>query len=113
MNHYETVFILNPVLSDTQVKETVEKFRRVITENAGIVTNEENWGAKKLAYPIQKKGTGYYVLLEFDAIGELIAKLETAYHRDENVMRFLTFRLDKDAYAYAVKRKQKLTTKEK
>jgi small subunit ribosomal protein S6 len=113
MNRYETVFILNPILSDTQVKETAEKFHSVITENAGVVTNEENWGARKLAYPIQKKTTGYYILIEFDAPGDLIAKLEIAYHRNENVMRFLTFRLDKDAQAYAERRKQKLTSKEK
>jgi small subunit ribosomal protein S6 len=111
MNRYETVFILNPVLSDAQVKETVDKFRSVITDNAGVVTHEENWGMRKLAYPIQKKSTGTYVLLEFDASGDLVAKLEIAYHRDENVIRFLTFRLDKDAQAYADKRKQKLTQK--
>jgi small subunit ribosomal protein S6 len=112
MNRYETVFILNPILSDAQVKETVEKFTSVITQNAGVVTNQENWGAKKLAYPIQKKSTGFYILLEFDAQGDLIAKLETAYHRDENVMRFLTFRLDKEARLYAERRKEKLNKKQ-
>jgi small subunit ribosomal protein S6 len=108
MNHYETVFILNPILSEAQVKETANKFRSVITDNAGAVTHEENWGAKKLAYPIQKKSTGYYLLLQFESEGEVVAKLETAYHRDENVMRFLTFRLDKEALKYAEKRKNKL-----
>jgi small subunit ribosomal protein S6 len=113
MTRYETVFILNPILSDLQVKETAKKFCSVITENAGVVTNEENWGQRKLAYPIQKKKTGYYILLEFDAPTDLVAKLEIAYHRDENVMRFLTFRLDKDAQEYAERRKQKLNKKEK
>ena len=53
MNHYETVFILTPVLSDAQMKEAVDKFKGVITENAGTIVNEENWGLRKLAYPTQ------------------------------------------------------------
>ena len=111
MNHYETVFILNPILSDVQVKETADKFCGVIAQNAGRVTHQENWGARRLAYPIHKKTTGYYLLIEFEAEGDLIAKLETAYRRDENVVRFLVFRLDKDALEYAQKRKQKLNNK--
>ena len=60
MNHYETVFIATPVLSDVQVKEAVSKFRGVITENGGQIISEEDWGLRKLAYPIQKKTTGFY-----------------------------------------------------
>ena len=67
MNHYETVFILTPVLSDAQMKEAVEKFEGVIKDAAGTIVNEEIWGLRKLAYPIQKKSTGFYTLLEFDA----------------------------------------------
>lgn len=55
LNHYETVFIVTPVLSEAQVKEAVEKFKTLITENGGKIENEENWGLRKLAYPIQKK----------------------------------------------------------
>ncbi|MDR0419692.1 MAG: 30S ribosomal protein S6 [Prevotellaceae bacterium] len=108
MNHYETVFILTPVLSDSQVKEAVDKFRSVITENGGEVLHQENWGLKKLAYPIQKKSTAFYTMLEFKAEGVLIDKLETAYRRDERVIRFLSFKLEKDAMEYAEKRKNKL-----
>jgi small subunit ribosomal protein S6 len=111
MNHYETVFILTPILPDNQVKETVNKFRNVITEHAGVITHEEDWGLKKLAYPIQKMSSGYYILLHFDAEGDVIAKLETAYRRDESVLRFLTFRLDKYALEYAERRKNKLNHK--
>jgi small subunit ribosomal protein S6 len=92
-------------LSDAQAKEAVEKFTKVLTDNGATIVNEENWGLRKLAYPIQKKSTGYYTLVEFDAEPETIKKLETAYRRDERVMRFLTFRLDKYAKEYADKRR--------
>lgn len=105
LNHYEAVFILTPVLSDAQMKEAVEKFKTVITNNGGAITNEENWGMRKLAYTIQKKSTGFYTLLQFDAEPTLIAALETQFRRDERVLRFLTFRLDKYAFEYAEKRK--------
>ncbi|MBQ9076823.1 MAG: 30S ribosomal protein S6 [Muribaculaceae bacterium] len=105
MNHYETVFILTPVLSDAQMKEAVEKFTKVLTDNGATIVNEENWGLRKLAYPIQKKSTGFYTLVEFDAEPQTVKKLETSYRRDERVLRFLTFRLDKYAAEYAAKRR--------
>ena len=105
MNHYETVFILTPVLSDAQMKEAVDKFAGVITANGGAIVNEENWGLRKLAYPIQKKSTGFYTLVEFDANPDTIKKLEIQFRRDERVLRFLTFRLDKYAHEYAIKRR--------
>lgn len=105
MNHYETVFILTPVLSDVQMKEAVEKFKTILTEQGAVIVNEENWGLRKLAYPIQKKTTGFYTLLEFDAEPSVIAKLEIQFRRDERVIRFLTFRMDKFAAEYAAKRR--------
>ncbi|MGL4955823.1 MAG: 30S ribosomal protein S6 [Bacteroidales bacterium] len=112
MNRYETVFILTPVLSDVQVKEAVDKFRGIITAGGGQVVHEEDWALKKLAYPIQKKSTGFYTMFEFACEGELIKKLEIEFRRDERVIRFLTFRLDKDAVEYADRRKNKLNNKE-
>lgn len=105
MNNYETVFILTPVLSEPQMKEAVEKFKAVLAKYGAEIVNEENWGMRKLAYPIQKKTTGFYNLLEFDAEPTVVAKLETAYRRDERVLRFLTFHLDKFAHEYAIKRR--------
>jgi len=102
---YETVFILTPVLSDVQMKEAVEKFSKVLTDNGASLENVEEWGLRKLAYPIQKKSTGYYCLVEFEAEPSIVKKLETAYRRDERVIRFLTFRLDKYAAEYAIKRR--------
>jgi small subunit ribosomal protein S6 len=87
------------------MKEAVEKFKALLTESGATITNEENWGLRKLAYPIQKKSTGFYSLLQFDAEPSVIAKLEVQFRRDERVLRFLSFRLDKYAFEYAEKRK--------
>ena len=92
MNQYETVFILTPVLSDVQMKEAVEKFKGILTAEGAEIVNEENWGLKKLAYPIQKKSTGFYQLIEFNAEPTVIEKLEINFRRDERVIRFLTFK---------------------
>jgi small subunit ribosomal protein S6 len=111
MNHYETVFITTPVLSDVQMKEAVEKFLGILKESGAEIVHEENWGLKKLAYPIQKKSTGFYYLVEFKAEGNVIQKLETEYRRDERIIRFLTFKMDKFAVAYSEKKRSKKETK--
>ncbi len=105
MNQYETVFILTPVLSDEQMKEAVEKFKGVLAKCGAEIISEENWGLKKLAYPIQKKSTGFYELVEFKATPETIKKLEVAYRRDERVLRYLTVKMEKYAAEYAEKRR--------
>ncbi|MBQ7387931.1 MAG: 30S ribosomal protein S6 [Paludibacteraceae bacterium] len=112
LNHYETVFILTPVLSDAQMKEAVQKFKNFLISEGAEIENEENMGLRKLAYPIQKKSTGFYVLFQFKADSSIVEKLEVQYRRDECVIRFLTFRLDKYALEYAEKRKS-LKSKEK
>lgn len=107
-NQYETVFIATPVLSEGQIKEAVKKFKDIITENGGEMINEEDWGLRKLAYPIQKKSTGFYHLFEFKAEPEFINTLEIQYRRDERIIRFLTFKLDKYAIEYSEKRRNKV-----
>ena len=107
MNQYETVFILNPVLSEDQVKEAVDKFVGLMKEKGASIINKENWGLKKMAYPIQKKKSGFYHFLEFTAPGEAIAPVEVEFKRDERIMRFLTVRMDKYAIEYAAKRRAK------
>ncbi len=102
---YETVFILTPVLSDVQMKEAVEKFSKVLTDNGSTIVNTEEWGMRKLAYPIDKKSTGFYALVEFEGDPTIVKKLETAFRRDERVLRFLVFRQDKYAAEYAAKRR--------
>jgi small subunit ribosomal protein S6 len=105
MNNYETVFILTPVLSDAQMKEAVEKIKETLVSQKAEIVNEENWGLRKLAYPINKKSTGFYQLIEFKAEPTVIDILETQYRRDERVIRYLTFRQDKFAAEYAEKRR--------
>ncbi len=100
MKNYETLIVVTPLLSEEQMKEVVAKFKKILTDNGAEIVAEDNWGLKKLAYPIQKKTTGFYHLTEFKASGELINKLEVEYKRDERIMRFLTIALDKHAVAY-------------
>jgi len=111
MNSYETVFILTPVLSDDQAKEAVQKFEGEIASLGGKVKHSESWGLKKLAYPIQKKSTGFYFLVEFEANGSSVAELELSMKRDERVMRFLTVKMEKDHLAWAERRRTKMGEK--
>ena len=107
MNQYETVFILTPVLSEDQMKEAVKKYEDHLAKAGAEIVHEEHWGMRKLAYPIQKKSTGFYHLIEFKAEGEVIANVETELKRDERVLRFLTVKLDKHAVAYNEKKRKK------
>ena len=107
MNQYETVFILTPVLSEEQMKEAVKKYEDHLTSAGAEIVHEENWGMRKLAYPIQKKSTGFYQLIEYKAEGNVIADVETELKRDERILRFLTVKLDKHAIAYNEKKRNK------
>ncbi|KAB2913803.1 MAG: 30S ribosomal protein S6 [Bacteroidetes bacterium] len=100
LKNYESVIIFTPVLSDEQLKDAVAKYRQLIIEQGGQIVHEENWGLTKLAYPIQKKTTGFYQLFEFKAPGPAVAALELQFKRDERIMRFLTIALDKHAVVY-------------
>ena len=113
MNQYETVFILNPVLSETQIEEAVQKFIEFIKSHKGTITSQENWGLKKLAYPIENKKSGFYHLFEFAVSNEAITPLEVEFRRDERIMRYLTVKLDKHALAWAEKRRKKNKVKAK
>ncbi len=111
MNNYEAVFILTPVLSDAQMKEAVEKFKTLLTDKGAEIINEESWGIRKLAYPIDKKSTGFYIMLEFSADPTTIAGLEVNFRRDERVLRFLTTRHDKFSLEYSEKRRRNRSSK--
>ncbi|MEF9950377.1 MAG: 30S ribosomal protein S6 [Mucinivorans sp.] len=112
MNTYETVFIASPLLAEAALAELLSKFQGLLAENGANVEHTEQWGLRKLAYPIQKKSTGYYFLMQFSAEnGSIVEELETAYRRNEHVIRFLTFRLDKHSIEYAAKRREKLNPK--
>ncbi len=107
MNRYETVFIMTPVLSEEQAAETVDKFKGLIKEGGGKVVHEENWGLRKLAYPIQKKTTGFYHLVEFEMEPLKVRPFETEFRRDERIIRFLTTKMDKYHIEYAESRRTK------
>jgi small subunit ribosomal protein S6 len=115
---YETVIILTPVLSEQQMKDAVAGYRGLITENGGEIIHEENWGLTKLAYPIDKKGTGFYHLFEFTAGPDFVKTWELAFRRDERIMRYLTLSLDKWAIEFNLRKrsgeiKTSTTAKEK
>jgi len=107
MNQYETVFILTPVLSEEQMKEAVNKYQKFLKDNGAEIILEDNWGLRKLAYPIKKRSTGLYHIFEYKTEGSLISKLEVEFKRDERILRFLTVLLDKHAIAYNEKKRQK------
>ena len=105
MNQYETVFILTPVLSDDQMKEAVNKFKGILTKGGAEILNEELWGMKKLAYPIQKKSTGFYVCLSSRLSPNSSRSWKSTIRRDERVIRYLTVKMEKYAVEYAEKRR--------
>ncbi len=107
MNQYETVFIMTPVLSEEQMKEAVDKFRNHLKSAKAEIVLDESWGLRKLAYPIQKKSTGFYHLFEYKVDGEELQEFELLYKRDERILRFLTVKLDKHAIAYNEKKRKK------
>jgi small subunit ribosomal protein S6 len=113
MNHYETVFILNPVLSEDQIKETVQKYEDFLVSKGAKMTNKEDWGLKKLAYAIQHKKSGFYHLFEYEVDGQEIDTLELMFRRDERIMRYLTVKLDKHAAAWAVERVKRIKANKK
>lgn len=111
---YETVFILTPILSEAQTRDAVEKFSTIITSNGGTLVHEEDWGLRKLAYPIQKKNSGFYYVLEYTAAEiNVVDILETEFRRDERVLRFMTIALDKDSIAYNEKKRKGLIGRKK
>ena len=105
LKQYETVFIMTPVLSDEQMKETVEKYQKFLVSKGAEIVHEDHWGLRKLAYPIQKKSTGFYHLIEFKAEPTLIKEWEVTFKRDERILRFLTVVFDKHILAYTEKKR--------
>jgi small subunit ribosomal protein S6 len=111
--HYETVIIFSPILSDEDVKKSVTKYTKLLSDHGAKIVEERNWGLKQLAYPIQNKSNGIYYIMEYTAPGNSISKLEIEFRRDENILRFLTTSLDKYGVEYNEKRRQGLVGKGK
>lgn len=100
LTQYETVFILTPVLSEDDTKKTINAYLDVLKAQGAEIVHQEHWGLKNLRYPIKKKTTGIYHLVEFKGTGKAVDTLEIAFRRDENVFRYLTVKLDKFAVKY-------------
>jgi small subunit ribosomal protein S6 len=100
IQNYEMMLIFTPVLADDEFKAAQAKFTSFIKENGGEIVHQNAWGLKSLAYPIQKKTTGLYFVVEFTAPTDLNAKMEIQLNRDETVMRHMITHLDKFAVAY-------------
>ena len=107
---YETTFIVTPDLAPEDYNSIIEKFNKIISDAGAEIVNQEIWGYKKLAYPIVRKNSGYFVFTEFNGPGTLIERLEREFTYDEKIIRFLTVKLEKDAVAYNIKRRDKLKT---
>jgi len=113
MMHYETVFIVNPVLSEEQAGQTAKKYEDFLKSKKADIVAKESWGLKKLAYSIEKKKTGFYFLFEFKSSDDnLISEFELDFKRDERVMRWMTVKLDKYSIAYAESRRERLIKKD-
>ncbi len=94
---YESIIIINATLEDAQIEAEIEKIKDFILKNGGEMRALEKWGRRRLAYAIKKKNNGFYVLYEFKAPGDIVAKLERQYLLNENVIRFMTIELNKKA----------------
>jgi small subunit ribosomal protein S6 len=110
MNNYELMVIFTPVLSDEEFKAEQKKYATLVKNGGGSVVAENAWGLKSLAYPIRKKTTGLYWVLEYTAPSEFNEKLKTQLLRDENVLRHLGTRLDKYAVEYNQKKRSGVPT---
>ena len=96
LNKYESIYIINPEVEEQGIKELVEKFNTLIETEGGKVSETQEWGLKRLAYPIQKKEQGYYGLVNFEAKPESIVELERVYKITDSVMKFITVRKDEE-----------------
>jgi len=110
MNNYELMVIFTPVLSDDEFKAAQKKFTGLVTDNGGQIVSENPWGLKSLAYPIQKKTTGLYWVVEFIAPSDFNEKLKIQLLRDESVLRHLVTKLDKYAVEYNHRKRSGIPT---
>ena len=107
LQNYELMLIFTPVLAEDDFRNAQKKFTDFITENGGEIVNSNPWGLRSLAYPIQKKTTGLYWVLEYQAPADVNHKMEVQMNRDENVMRHMITRLDKYAVQYNARKRNK------
>lgn len=110
---YESAILINAALEDNQIENVINRVKEFITTNGGQIRDFENWGRKRLAYPVEKSKIGYYAIFRFDAPGSIVSKLERFYNLDEHILRYLIIKLSKEALEQIEKNKaQSVTLKE-
>lgn len=110
---YESAILINAALEDNQIESVINRVKEFITTNGGQIRDFENWGRKRLAYPVEKSKIGYYAIFRFDAPGSIVSKLERFYNLDEHILRYLTIKLSKEALEQIEKNKtQSVSIKE-
>jgi small subunit ribosomal protein S6 len=102
---YESAVLINAALDDQQIDSILSKIKDIITNNGGQIRELDNWGRKRLAYPVEKSKIGYYAIYRFDAPSDIVAKLERTYTLDEQILRFVTLKLSSDALEQLEKNK--------
>lgn len=102
---YESAVLINAALDDQQIDLILTRIKDFIINNGGQIRELDNWGRKRLAYPVEKSKIGYYAIYRFDAPSDLIAKLERTYSLDEQILRYVTLKLDNDALEQLEKNK--------
>ncbi|HSL90394.1 MAG TPA: 30S ribosomal protein S6 [Ignavibacteriaceae bacterium] len=104
-NVYDSTVLINAALDDSQIESTINRIKDFIASNNGELRELENWGRKRLAYMVNKSKIGYYAVFRFDAPSNLISKLDRLYTLDEQIFRFLTIKLSKEALEHIEKNK--------
>ncbi len=107
MNHYETIFIVNPTLDDESLKETIDKFSDLTTKLKGFIVKVNEWGKRKLAYEVKRFDKGYYVVLDFCALPKLVTDLERNLKLDDRVLKYLTVKIDENVDPEGLVRQEK------
>lgn len=113
IKNYETVLVFTPVLNDSEQKQALTDYVAYLKEEGAEILEEDFWGMRQLAYPIKKKTTGIYAVVEYRSHGTVVDNLEVKCRRDVNLLRFLTVRLDKYAIEYNDKKRQGLVGRNK
>lgn len=109
---YESAVLINAALDDQQIEAILSRVKDLITNNGGEIRDFDNWGRKRLAYPVEKSKIGYYAIYRFEAPSDIVAKLERAYSLDEQILRYVTLKLDNDAIEQLEKNKTLSQVKE-
>ncbi len=111
-NMYEFTYIITPVLNEDQIKDTVKRVNKAVENSGGTIIEVDEWGSRRLAYLIKKKRNGYYVNMYFEAPAEIVIRLERAIEIDDNILRYLTLRMDKKMIQHYEQRKKKAAAAE-